>query len=73
MVEYASIFARSDMDLGKTSLVKHSTRLMDNTPFQECYWQMPPSMYKEVWEHLKEMLEMGIIWLPSSLWASQVI
>ena len=30
--EYAGIFDMSDMDLGKTSLVKHSIRLTDNTP-----------------------------------------
>ena len=55
--EYTSIFAMSDMDLGKTSLVEHSIRLMDNIPFKEYYWWIPPSMYEEVWEHLKEMLE----------------
>ena len=31
ITQYASIFAISDMDLGKTSLVKHSIRLTDNT------------------------------------------
>ena len=59
VTEYASIFARSAMDLGWTSLVKHSIRLTDNTLFKECYWQIPPSMYEEVREHLKEMLETG--------------
>ena len=28
----------SDMDLGKTSLVKHSIRLIDNTLFKKHYW-----------------------------------
>ena len=51
----------SDMDLGKTSLVKHNISLMDNTPFKECYWQIPLKMYEEVWEHLKEILEIGEI------------
>ena len=37
ITKYASIFAISDKDLGKTSLVKHSIRLTDNTPFKECY------------------------------------
>ena len=60
----------SDIDLGKTSLVKHIIRLMDNTPFKECYWQIPPSMYKEVWEDLTEMLEIEAIWLSLSLLAS---
>ena len=56
ITEYASIFAMIDMDLGKTSLVKHSIRLTDNTPFKEHYQQIPPSIYEKVWEHLKEML-----------------
>ena len=30
-----------DMDLGKTSLDKHSIRLMDNTLFKEYYWADP--------------------------------
>ena len=51
----------NDMDLDKTSLVKHSIRLTDNTPFKECYWQIPPSMYEKIREHLKEMLEIGAI------------
>ena len=49
ITKYASIFAMSNVDLGKTSLVKHSIRLMGNTPFKEHYWWIPPSMYDEVW------------------------
>ena len=37
ITEYADIFAMSEMDLGKTSLVKHSIGLTDNTPFKEHY------------------------------------
>ena len=57
---YVSKFAMSDMDLGKTSLVKHSIRLTGNTPFKEHYQQIP-SMYEEVREHMKEMLDIGAI------------
>ena len=67
ITEYVTIFAMSDMDLGKTSLVKHSIRLTDNTLFKEHYWQIPASMYEEGREHLKEMLEIGTIWLSHSL------
>ena len=35
MTDYANIFAMSNMDLGKTSLVKHSIRLTDDTSFKE--------------------------------------
>ena len=61
------------VDLVKTSLVKHHVRLTDNTPFEEHYWQFPPSMCEEVWEHLKEMLEIGVLWPSHSLWDSPVV
>ena len=73
MTEYAGIFSMSNMDLGKTSLVKHSIRLTDSTPFKEHYQQIPPSMCKEVREHLKEMLEIGAIRPSLSPWASPFI
>ena len=65
-MEYGHIFTMWDVDLSKTSLVKYSIRLMDNTPSKEHYWHIPLSMYEEVQEHLKEMLEIGTIWLSHS-------
>ena len=56
------IFTMNDMDLGKTSLVKHSIRLTDNNPFKKHYLQILPSMYEDVSEHLKVMLEIDAIW-----------
>ena len=35
LTEYTSIFAMSDMDLGKISIVKHSISLTDNNLFKE--------------------------------------
>ena len=37
LTEYTSIFVMSDMDMGNTSLVKHSTRFIDNTPIKKIY------------------------------------
>ena len=48
IVEYSSMFTMWDMDLGKTSLVKHGIRLMDISPFKEHFQHIPPSMYEEV-------------------------
>ena len=59
--------------LGKASLVKHSIRLTDNTPFKECYHWTLPSMYEEVQEHMKEMIEIGAIRQCHSLWDSPVV
>ena len=34
---YACIFSQNDSDIGKTSIVKHSIKVNDPTPFKECY------------------------------------
>ena len=47
-MEYTRIFAIGDVDLGKTSLDKHSIRLINNTPFKEHYQYISSSMFKEV-------------------------
>ena len=47
-MEYASIIVTMDMDLGKTYLVMHSIKLIDNTPFKECHLCIPLSMDEEV-------------------------
>ena len=73
ITEHPNIFAMSNIDLGKTFLVKQSIRLTDNTLFTECYWQIPPSMYEEVRQYLKEMPGIGAIQPSYSLWASPVI
>ena len=73
MLEYGSLFALKDMDLGRTDKVKHSIKLDDYTPFKERYRQIPPHQYEEVKEHLKEMLEIGAISESKSPWASVVV
>ena len=45
-MEYASILTMWDMNLGKTSLAKHSIMLKDNTLFKGCYLHIPPGMYE---------------------------
>ena len=69
IIEYGSLFALKDMDLGKTGKVKHSIKLTDNTPFKVRYRRIPPHQYEEVKQHLKEMLETGAISESKSPWA----
>ena len=59
--EYACIFSRNDLDLGKTSIIKHSIKLTDPTPFKEHYRCIPPGMYEEMKTHSQEMLDVGAI------------
>ena len=58
---YAHIFSMGDRDLGKTSVIKHIIKVTDPIPFKDRYMKIPPSMFEEVREHLKEMLQIGTI------------
>ena len=59
--EYAFIFSQNDLDLGKTSIIMHSIKLTDPTPFKEHYRCIPPGMYEEVKTHIQEMLDVCAI------------
>ena len=43
--EYTFIFSQNDLDLGKTSIVKHFIKLTDPTPLKEHYRCIPSGMY----------------------------
>ena len=73
LTENHDLFSLGDLELGKTSLVKHSIKLTNDTPFKERYRRIPQHQYKEVKKHLKEMLENGDISKLASPWASTVV
>ena len=72
IVECASTFYMRDMDFGKISLIKHSVRLMENTPFKEHCWHIPPNLYDRYENTLKRYLQLVLynhliaIWLVQS-------
>ena len=57
----AKVFSKTDMDMGRTNLVKHYIKLTDPVPFKEAYRRIPPQMYDEVKAHIQEMLNLGAI------------
>ena len=71
--KYAHIFVLVSSDMGHTSIVKHKIRLDNYTPFKERYHRIPPNLYEEVKNHLKEMIEVGAIHKSNSPWASAVV
>ena len=71
--EYTCILSQNDLDLGKTSIVKHSIKLTDPTPFKEHYKCIPLGMYEEVKADIQEMLDIGAIHPSNSPWASAVV
>ena len=54
-------------------MVKHKIRLDNYTPFKERYHRIPPNLFDEVKNHLKEMIEVGAIHNSNSPWASAVV
>ena len=71
--DYAHIFALESLDMGHTSMVKQKIRLDNYTPFKERYRRIPPHLFDEVKNHLKEMIEVGAIRKSNSPWASAVV
>ena len=70
---WSNIFSKGPTDLGKADIVKHSIKLTDNTPFKEPYRKIPPAMFEEVKQHLKEMLEADAIRPSESPFSSNVV
>ena len=70
---WSHIFSTSPTDLGRTDLVEHEIKLTDDTPFKEPYRRIPPAMYEEVRQHLKEMLDAGAIRESSSPFSSNAV
>ena len=69
----AKVFSKTDMDMGRTNLVKHHIKLTDPVPFKETYRRIPPQMYDEVKAHVQEMLDIGGIRPSNSPWASAIV
>ena len=67
------IFSKGVTDLRKCDLVKHQIKLNDNEPFKEPHRRIPPALFKEVREHLAEMLQAGAIRPSQSSYSSNVV
>ena len=59
--EFICIFSQGALDLGRTSIVKHSIKVNDSVPFKEQCRCIPPEMYEGVKVHIQEMLDVDTI------------
>ena len=73
LLKWENLFAHSDLDLGKTALIKYKIQLTEQTPFKERYRCIPPHMCNDVRAYIQEMLDIGASCKLHSLWASAVV
>ena len=61
--EYHDIFSLEKHDMGHTNVTKHKIVLKDpdTPPFKERFCRIPPPQLDEVREHLKLMLDAGVV------------
>ena len=73
--EYHNIFSLEKRDMGHTNATKHKIVLKDpdTPPFKECFCRIPPPQLDEVREHLKLMLDAGVIRPSNSPWCNAVV
>ena len=73
--EYHDIFSLEKRDMGHTNATKHKIVLKDpdTPPFKERFRRIPPPQLDEVREHLKLMLDAGVIWPSNSPWCNAVV
>ncbi len=71
--DYADVFALSDNDLGCTSIIQHEIPVTDDVPVRQRYRRLPPSQYEEVKDHIRQLLEQGIISESCSPYSSPLV
>ena len=73
--EYHDIFSLEKRDMGHTNATKHKIVLKDpdTPPFKERFHRIPPPQLDEVREHLKLMLDAGVIRPSNSPWCNAVV
>ena len=73
LIEFQDIFALSDLELGKTNLVKHHIRVTNPVPFKDRHARIPPSQSEPLRNLLRNMEEVGAIRKSKSPWLSSIV
>lgn len=71
--DYSHLFARSDLELGSTNVVKMSLNTGNSAPIKQRPYRLPFSQRPILDKHLDELLEAGIIRPSTSPWSSPII
>ena len=73
LIKWEHLLSKGITDLGNCDLIKHKINLTDETPFKEPHRKIPPAIFQEVRDHLKEMIEANAIRPSSSPYSSNAV
>ena len=59
--EYADVFAKDNLYMGQTSIVKHKITLKEGTKLIKGHRRIPPGLYDELQKQLQEIINVGAI------------
>ena len=73
--EYHNIFSLEKHDMGHTKVTKHKIVLKnpDTPPFKKRFHRILPPQVDEVREHMKLMLDAGVVQLSNNPWCNAVV
>ncbi|KAI8517499.1 hypothetical protein Bbelb_035160 [Branchiostoma belcheri] len=71
--KHSSVFSTHKHDFGYTETIKHRIPTGDTPPIRQPYRSIPPNLYKEVKQHVQDMLDQEVIRESCSPWASPVV
>ena len=71
--KHLNVFSKSEDDIGYCTAIEHKINLTDDGPVRLPHRRVPPHQWPAVREHLKKMLEAGIIKPSCSPYASAVV
>ncbi|XP_033739317.1 uncharacterized protein LOC117326704 [Pecten maximus] len=73
LLAYKNLFAATDSDLGRTTVVKHKIETSDARPIKQPLRRVPAHLSPEVDRQVNDMLDRGVIQKSTSLWSSGIV
>ncbi len=71
--KHESTFSKSDVDLGRTGIIRHRITTGDARPIKQPIRRLPHHMNQEAEQQINDMLEKDVIQPSSSPWASGIV
>lgn len=72
LTDYADVFSRDELDIGRTGTIKHRIHLTDDAPVHKAFYRVPVRNRDRMEETINRMLKMGVIRESKSPYAAPV-